>query len=157
MPARAIRNDFLAESPTHLCNLWPECRLIGRFWFQYRDRHHFLFFAWLVVYVAKTNRFCLRPLGPCFVLILTEEVSIMPPTATAENFSGVSCHRCGKPVPVSDQIANRVLRHRSVTAAPVRGTLSPSRVFILRCRSCQKESIYSVNEVVDFSLVEQLP
>ena len=26
MPARAIRKDFLAESPKHLCNLWSEYR-----------------------------------------------------------------------------------------------------------------------------------
>ncbi len=81
----------------------------------------------------------------------------MPTTQpAAESFLGVSCRRCGKPVRVPDRIASSDSPSRPHNGPMDVENHFASRVFILRCRSCQKESIYAVNEIVDFSLTEKL-
>jgi hypothetical protein len=72
---------------------------------------------------------------------------MMPPLSNT--FRGVHCSRCGKPVRVSTVIANRE------TNSPLRADDSQhlvSRVFVLRCRACEGESVYSVNQIVDSSV-----
>jgi hypothetical protein len=70
----------------------------------------------------------------------------------SNTFRGVHCSRCGKPVRVSTVIANRE------TNTPPRADDSQhlvSRVFVLRCRACEGESVYSVysvNQIVDSSV-----
>jgi len=64
--------------------------------------------------------------------------------ALSNTFRGVHCSRCGKPVRVSTVIANRE------TDSPPRADNSQhlvSRVFVLRCRACEGESVYSVNQI----------
>jgi hypothetical protein len=68
--------------------------------------------------------------------------------ALSNTFRGVHCSRCGKPVRVSTVIANRE------TNSPPRADDSQhlgSKVFVLRCRACEGESVYSVNQIVDSS------
>jgi hypothetical protein len=66
----------------------------------------------------------------------------------SNTFRGVHCSRCGKPVRVFTVIANRE------AASPSFADDSQhlvSRVFVLRCRACKGESVYSVNQIVDTS------
>ena len=80
-------------------------------------------------------------------LIPSVEVSMI--AALSETFRGVHCCRCGKPVRVPNVIANR--ETDSVPIAENSQHLV-SQVFVLRCRACGRESVYSVNQVVAFSL-----
>jgi hypothetical protein len=69
--------------------------------------------------------------------------------ALSNTFRGVHCSRCGKPVRVPTVIANRE------TDSPPGADDSQhlvSRVFVLRCRACEGESVYSVNQIVDSSV-----
>ncbi|HXX99583.1 MAG TPA: hypothetical protein VEI54_01605 [Candidatus Limnocylindrales bacterium] len=73
----------------------------------------------------------------------------MSAVATSAHFRGVLCRHCGKPV----RIPGIVLRKDS----ECHGQHDPndeqfrliSRVFVLRCRSCERESIYAINQIVD--------
>jgi len=73
-------------------------------------------------------------------------MSVDSPT---QSFRGVLCRDCGKPV----RITGSVLRKDN----EAHGRAQPdetqfqliSRVFILRCRSCERESIYAINQIVD--------
>ena len=77
----------------------------------------------------------------------------MPAVATAAHFRGVHCRHCGKPV----RIPGIVLRKDS----EYHGQQDPndeqfrliSRVFVLRCRSCEREAIYAINQIVDCTFV----
>lgn len=67
--------------------------------------------------------------------------------APSKSFRGVRCYRCGKPVRVPNVIANR-----EADSGPIAEGSQPlvSQVFVLRCRACEKESVYSVNQIVAF-------
>jgi hypothetical protein len=69
--------------------------------------------------------------------------------ALSNTFRGVHCSRCGKPVRVSTVIANRET-DSPPSADDSQGLVS--RVFVLRCRACEGESVYSVNQIVDSSV-----
>jgi len=67
-----------------------------------------------------------------------------------QNFRGVICRQCSKPI----RVPNLVLRKDSekfVEQADSDRTQFQlvSRVFVLRCRSCERESIYSMDQIVD--------
>jgi hypothetical protein len=64
--------------------------------------------------------------------------------AALETFRAVVCHRCAKPIRVSNKLEHRAV-HRSETGKDVE-----SQVFVLRCRACERESVYSVDQIVDF-------
>jgi hypothetical protein len=64
--------------------------------------------------------------------------------AALETFRAVICHRCAKPIRVSQELENRAA-HRASEGKDVE-----SQVFVLRCRACERESVYSVNQIVDF-------
>jgi len=75
-------------------------------------------------------------------------------SASLQHFRGVHCRHCGKPV----RIPGIVLRKDSESqghhdADDARFHLI-SRVFILRCRSCERESIYSINQIVDCTFAQ---
>jgi len=67
----------------------------------------------------------------------------------SNTFRGVHCSRCGKPVRVSTVIANR--EKDSLPRADDSQHLV-SRVFVLRCRGCEGESVYSVNQIGAYSV-----
>jgi ribosomal protein S27E len=71
-------------------------------------------------------------------------------TATKSNFRGVKCHHCGKPV----RVPNSVMRQESASHGRQEQNDSTfhliSRVFVLRCRSCERESVYAINQIADF-------
>jgi hypothetical protein len=69
------------------------------------------------------------------------------------NFRGVHCRSCGKPV----RVPALVMKNESATHA--QGSQDSmqyhliSQVFVLRCHSCRKESVYSINQIVDCAFV----
>jgi hypothetical protein len=73
----------------------------------------------------------------------------MAAVAKAAHFRGVLCRYCGKPV----RVPATVLRKDSESHSKHEGSESylhlVSRVFVLRCRSCERESIYSMSQIVD--------
>jgi hypothetical protein len=72
-------------------------------------------------------------------------------TVTKSNFRGVKCHHCGKPV----RVPSSVMRQESASHSHHDGDDTTfhliSRVFVLRCRSCEKESVYAINQIADFA------
>lgn len=82
----------------------------------------------------------------------------MSSEATITNsFRGVLCHHCGKPV----RVPNLVIRHESASHDHQTGEDATfhliSRVFVLRCRSCEKESVYAINQILDCHLPSPSP
>lgn len=78
----------------------------------------------------------------------------MAAVAKSAHYRGVLCRHCGKPI----RIPGIVLRKDSES----QGQRDPSdanfhlisRVFVLRCRSCEREAIYAINQIVDCSLAQ---
>jgi hypothetical protein len=71
-----------------------------------------------------------------------------------KHFRGVNCRRCGKPV----RVPALVVKNESASIAQTNSDDSReyhliSQVFVLRCRSCQKESVYSINQIVDCAFI----
>lgn len=71
----------------------------------------------------------------------------------AEHFRGVHCRRCGKPVKVPDLVARKESVCQSEHGVDDMEYHLVSKVFVLRCHACRKESIYSINQIVDVSFV----
>ena len=71
-----------------------------------------------------------------------------------QSFRGVLCRHCGKPV----RIPSIVLRKDNEVHGQPQSDESQfqlvSRVFILRCRSCERESIYAINQIVDCTFAQ---
>jgi hypothetical protein len=61
---------------------------------------------------------------------------------------GVVCVSCGKPIPLSDSLICRVRTGQQDEASV--DTQLYSRVFTVRCRSCRKESVYTLEQIIDF-------
>ncbi len=71
----------------------------------------------------------------------------------AQHFRGVHCRRCGKPVQVPALVAKKESAAHHQFAPDDAEFHLISQVFVLRCHSCRKESIYAINQIVDFSFV----
>ena len=70
----------------------------------------------------------------------------------AHQYRGVLCRRCGKPVKVPALVMKKdVESHGQLSSDDMEYHLI-SQVFVLRCRSCHKESVYSMNQIVDITL-----
>ena len=73
----------------------------------------------------------------------------MAAVAKSAQFRGVLCRHCGKPVRVPGIVLRKDNEsHGSQDSNDVQFHLV-SRVFVLRCRSCERESIYSISQIVD--------
>jgi len=81
----------------------------------------------------------------------------MCPESASGHFRGVLCRRCGKPV----RLPSLVMKHDPASQGEHDSDDASyhliSRVFILRCRSCEKESIYAVNQIVDCNFASPVP
>ena len=66
-----------------------------------------------------------------------------------ETLLSVRCRHCEKFIRVSGSVAKRASH---VTSDTEDRQLS-SQVFVLRCRSCEKESVYTVNQVVNVPVI----
>jgi len=72
----------------------------------------------------------------------------------SENFRGVLCRHCGKPVRVPKIVLRKDSENHGEHSD--RGDTHfqlISRVFVLRCRSCERESIYAIDQIVDCTFV----
>lgn len=65
--------------------------------------------------------------------------------ATAsEPFRGVSCFYCAKPVRIPELVARR----ETTALLEEQQYLLASKAFALRCHACQKESVYTTDQIV---------
>jgi hypothetical protein len=71
----------------------------------------------------------------------------------AQHFRGVKCRRCGKPVRLPALVARRESAAHDYHEADDLEFHLVSQVFVLRCHSCRKESIYAINQIVDCAFV----
>ena len=78
----------------------------------------------------------------------------MPAEAVAPTFRGVECRRCGKPVRVPALVAKHECACQGAHDADDLEYHLISQVFVLRCRSCRKESIYTIHQIADFSATQ---
>jgi hypothetical protein len=69
----------------------------------------------------------------------------------SETFRGVLCRRCEKPIRVPGKIESR-RGPSALSGRPDKQYLLVSQTFVLRCRACQKESVYAVNQITDSAL-----
>ncbi len=73
----------------------------------------------------------------------------MSAESESHHFRGVHCRRCGKPVRLPELVTKR----DAAVHAPEQSTDTEfhlaSKVFVLRCHSCRRESIYAINQIVD--------
>ncbi len=72
------------------------------------------------------------------------------PQGSSENFRGVLCRHCSKPVRVPNMVVKKESESHDQQDSNQREYHLTSRVFVLRCRSCEKESLYNVNQIQDF-------
>jgi rRNA maturation protein Nop10 len=77
----------------------------------------------------------------------------MPSVQQKVEGRGVQCHHCGKKVYVPTSVINREkVFHGSEAPDELRLI---SLVFTLRCRSCEREGIYTMNQIIDCGLSSQ--
>ena len=63
--------------------------------------------------------------------------------ANKAHYRGVSCSRCGTPIPVSLKVLRKQDEVNNEEA-------SVALTFTLRCRACEEESVYAVAEIHEF-------
>lgn len=66
--------------------------------------------------------------------------------ALLKTFRGVSCRWCQKPIRVPKRVEDR---HEDVDVGEPHDLVS--QTFTLRCRACERESIYSVSQISAFT------
>jgi hypothetical protein len=67
----------------------------------------------------------------------------------SSHFRGVLCRHCGKPVRVPKIVLHKDSEIQGHRASEDSHFQLISRVFVLRCRSCERESIYAIDQIVD--------
>jgi hypothetical protein len=73
----------------------------------------------------------------------------MPVELSSQNFRGVLCRHCGKPVRVPKIVLRKDDENHGNHIHDDSQFQLISRVFVLRCRSCERESIYAIDQIVD--------
>jgi hypothetical protein len=71
---------------------------------------------------------------------------------SSQNFRGVLCRHCGKPVRVPGIVLRKDDENHSRPIHDDSQFQLISRVFVLRCRSCERESIYAIDQIIDCNL-----
>jgi len=69
--------------------------------------------------------------------------------SSSHHFRGVLCRHCGKPVRVPGIVLRKDSECRGLHDAQDTQFHLISKVFVLRCRSCEREGIYAINQIVD--------
>jgi hypothetical protein len=77
----------------------------------------------------------------------------MPVELSSQHFRGVLCRHCSKPVRIPDIVLRKDSERRGLAADDSQFQLI-SRVFILRCRHCERESIYAMDQIVDCNFAQ---
>jgi hypothetical protein len=73
-----------------------------------------------------------------------------------QHFRGVLCRHCGKPVRIPGIVSRKDSAYVGKHEENDSQFLLASRVFVLRCRSCERESIYAINQIVDCALPQPM-
>ena len=73
----------------------------------------------------------------------------MSSPVVSERFRAVLCRHCGKPIRVPGLVTRRESEFQGLSDSGDSRYQLVSRVFNVRCRSCERESVYSVNQIVD--------
>jgi hypothetical protein len=68
---------------------------------------------------------------------------------SSQHFRGVLCRHCGKPVRIPGIVSRKDSENQGHHDSNDTQFQLISRVFILRCRSCERESIYAIDQIVD--------
>ena len=74
----------------------------------------------------------------------------MASPAMSQKFRAVVCRHCGKPIRVPGLITRKEREFQGLTDSGDMHYHLISRVFNVRCRSCERESVYSINQIVDY-------
>jgi hypothetical protein len=78
----------------------------------------------------------------------------MPVELSSQHFRGVLCRHCGKPVRVPQIVLRKDSENHGHAASEDSHFQLISRVFVLRCRSCERESIYAIDQIVDCTFAQ---
>ncbi len=74
----------------------------------------------------------------------------------SQHFRGVLCRHCGKPVRVPSIVSKKESAYLGTHEENDSQFQLVSRVFVLRCRACERESIYAINQIVDCALPQPM-
>jgi hypothetical protein len=74
--------------------------------------------------------------------------------SSSHQFRGVLCRHCGKPVRVPAIVLRKDNECQGQHDACETHFHLISKVFVLRCRSCEREGIYAMNQIVDCAPLE---
>lgn len=69
--------------------------------------------------------------------------------SSSQHFRGVLCHHCRKPVRVPGIVLKKDCECHGIHDENDTHFHLVSRVFVLRCRSCERESVYTIDQIVD--------
>ena len=75
----------------------------------------------------------------------------MAAVAKSAHFRGVVCRHCGKPIRIPGIVLRKDTECRGDHDANDTHFHLVSKVFVLRCRACEREAIYAINQIVDCS------
>ena len=81
---------------------------------------------------------------------MSAQVTSRETSQGSESFRGVLCRHCSKPVRVPNMVMKKESESHDQHDSNQTEYHLISRVFVLRCRSCEKESVYNVNQIQDF-------
>jgi len=73
---------------------------------------------------------------------------------SSQHFRGVICRHCGKPVRIPNIVLRKDSENHGHHEADDTQFHLISRVFVLRCRSCERESIYAIDQIVDCTFAQ---
>ena len=113
------------------------------------DPHHFFFLTPCVSSHWTLSPAILYALTSVAPVELVKGVVLMSVEVSSQHFRGVLCHHCGKPVRVPSIVLHKDTQCQGQHDANDTQFHLVSRVFVLRCRSCERESIYAINQIVD--------
>jgi len=75
----------------------------------------------------------------------------MASPVVSERFRAVVCRHCGKPIRVPALVTRRESEFQGLPDSGSMQYQLISRVFNVRCRSCERESVYSINQIIDYA------
>ena len=74
----------------------------------------------------------------------------MASPAVSNKFRAVLCRHCAKPIRVPALIMKKEAAFQTLADSGDIHYHLISRVFNVRCRCCERESVYSINQIIDY-------
>jgi hypothetical protein len=81
----------------------------------------------------------------------------MAAVAKSAHFRGVLCRHCGKPIRIPGIVLRKDSECQGQHDASDTTFHLISKVFVLRCRACEREAIYAINQIVDCTFASARP